>query len=43
MIDECCFSGKTSVVAGNRHGHVPPRESGGTRVITQARKIITNG
>ncbi len=43
MIDECSFSGNTSVAAGNRHGHVPPRESGGTRVITQARKIITNG
>ncbi|MGB2611770.1 MAG: hypothetical protein WBC80_22590, partial [Isosphaeraceae bacterium] len=43
MNDECSFSGKTSVAAGNRHGHAPPRESGGTRVITQARKIITNG
>ena len=32
MIDECFFSGKTSLAAGNRHGHVPPRESGGTRV-----------
>ena len=31
-IDECSFSGKTSLAAGNRHGHVPPRESGGTRV-----------
>jgi hypothetical protein len=29
MIDECSFSGKTSLAAGNRHGHVPPRESGG--------------
>src|SRR5208282_3069910 len=34
MIDECSFSGKTSFAAGNRHGHVPPRESGGTPVIT---------
>ena len=42
MIDKCSFSGKTSLAAGNRHGHAP-RESGGTRVITQARKIITNG
>ena len=32
MIDECFFSGKTSLAAGNHHGHVPPRESGGTRV-----------
>jgi len=32
MIDECSFSGETSLAAGNRHGHVPPRESGGTRV-----------
>ena len=32
MIDECSFSGNTSVAAGNCHGHVPPRESGGTRV-----------
>ena len=32
MIDECSFSGKTSLAAGNCHGHVPPRESGGTRV-----------
>ena len=32
MIDECSFSGKTSLAAGNHHGHVPPRESGGTRV-----------
>jgi hypothetical protein len=32
MIDECSFSGKTSLAAGKCHGHVPPRESGGTRV-----------
>jgi len=37
IIDLCSFSGKTSLAAANRHGHVPTREVGGTRVIPNRR------